>query len=66
MKVDFYTKALLTVIATCLVILTSRNVVLIPEAKAGARTTCTGELKANAWGGIKESIGGYAVEITCN
>jgi hypothetical protein len=67
MKVDLYTKATLTVIAICLLILTSRAVLLIPEAKAVARATvCTGELSANAWGGIKASIGGYTVRISCN
>lgn len=35
-NVDFYTKAVLTVIAVCLVILTLRNTEIIPPAKASA------------------------------
>ena len=65
MKIDLYTKATLTVIAICLLVLTTRTVLLIPEAKAAAPTTCTGVLMANPYGGIKESIGGYRVAISC-
>lgn len=65
MKVDAYTKALLTVIAACLVILTLQNTSLLSQAHAAGRTICEGELKANAWGGVREMIGGYKVSITC-
>lgn len=34
MKIDFYTKAVLTVIAACLVILIIRQTTVMPEAKA--------------------------------
>ena len=34
MKIDFYTKAVLTVIAACLVILVIRQTSIMPEAKA--------------------------------
>ena len=27
--------------------------------------SCTGDLKANAWGGVEATIGGYKVELKC-
>ena len=66
MRLDLYTRVLLTIIAICLTVLTLRAVWPVPEAKAAASTTCTGELKANAWGGIEASIGGYRIQITCD
>ena len=65
MKVDAYTKALLTIIAGCLVILTLQNTSLIQRAHAAGPTICEGELKANAFGGATEIVGGYKVRITC-
>ena len=38
MKTDTYLKAVLTVIAICLVILTLKSVNILPEAQAGAKT----------------------------
>ena len=55
----------LTVIALCLVVLTLR-VVSVPSAQAGTSMSCTGDLKANAWGGMEPSIGGYKVNINCS
>ena len=66
MRVDLYTKATLTIIALCLLTITFRSVSWIPEVRAAGRITCTGQLKANAWGGVKESIGGYVVEVSCD
>lgn len=66
MKVDYYTRAILTLIAICLMILTLQTVPLAPKAVAAGYTSCTGELKANVWGGIEASIGGYKVNIQCN
>lgn len=36
MKIDFYTKAVLTVIAVCLVVLTIKQLSFVPTAKAAA------------------------------
>lgn len=55
----------LTIIALCLVALTLR-VVSVPSAQARALISCTGDLKANAWGGLEPSIGGYKVNINCS
>jgi hypothetical protein len=33
--------------------------------KASESFKCTGDLKANAWGGTEASIGGYRVDISC-
>lgn len=60
-----FTAVSLTVIAICLVVLTLR-VVSIPSAQAGTLISCTGDLKANAWGGMQASIGGYKVNINCS
>ncbi len=66
MKIDFYTKTILTVIAICLMILTLRTVQLVPEAIAQGSFSCTGDLKANAYGGVASLIGGYRVDIRCS
>jgi hypothetical protein len=55
----------LAVIALCLVVLTLRAI-SAPPVHAGTSITCTGELKANAWGGMQASIGGYKVDIRCS
>jgi hypothetical protein len=66
MKPNLYVNVLLTLIALCLMVLTLRAVPLIPPAAASAPLKCTGQLKANAWGGTKPEIGGYTVEIRCS
>lgn len=66
MRPDLYTRVLLTIIAICLTVLTLRAVWPVPEAKAATSTTCTGELKANAWGGIEPALGGYKIQIRCD
>ena len=66
MQTDRYTKVVLTIIAGCLLLIVGKNMKIMPEARAATAITCNGELKANAWGGIKESIGGYKVQIECN
>jgi hypothetical protein len=40
---------------------------LLHPARVSAQSSfkCSGELKANAWGGIESMIGGYAVELSC-
>ena len=64
---DLYLKSVLTIIALCLVIMTVKLVSPISNAHAmEGYAHCTGKIQANAWGGIKESIGGYEVDITCS
>ena len=65
MKLDLYTKVVLTIIASCLIALTVRLGHLEPVARAQTSFKCTGELKANAWGGTASSIGGYKVDVNC-
>ncbi len=65
MKIDMYTKTILTVIAICLLTLSYRLVSPVPEANAQGTVSCTGTLTANAFGGITEIIGGYNVRINC-
>ena len=66
MRVDAYTKAVLTVIAIALVVLVLRDVPLVSTARAQATATrCTGDITANAWGGTKELVGGYSVDVRC-
>lgn len=65
MKIDLYVKALLTIIAACLIALVFRSGSALTVAHAASSTTCKGELKANPWGGTEASIGGYKVELTC-
>jgi hypothetical protein len=65
MKSDFYVKVVLTVIAVCLVALTV-NAFTPTIRAASASTSCTGELKPNAYGGTNPSIGGYKVSLDCN
>ena len=65
MRPDVYTRVLLTIIALCLVIFTFRSVPFIREANADTPLSCTGELKANAFGGVEPSIGGYAISLKC-
>lgn len=66
MKLDLYANVVLTIIAICLIVLTLRAVPLIPQARAAGSIKCTGELKANAWGGTMASIGGYDIDIRCS
>jgi hypothetical protein len=60
---DPYTRFVLTVIAGCLIALVLRS----SSSDVGAQTTlkCTGQLKANAWGGSEPSIGGYSIDLNC-
>jgi len=55
----------LTVIALCLVVVTLRAI-SAPPAHAATSISCTGELKANAFGGTQALIGGYKVDIRCS
>ncbi|WP_152693274.1 hypothetical protein [Caballeronia mineralivorans] len=66
MKLDFYSKATLTVIAICLLVLTGRTFSIGPEVRASTLLTCNGQLKANSNGGTAKDIGGYLVSIQCN
>jgi len=47
-------------------VLAFRDVPLIPSARAAGSIKCSGELKANAWGGTEASIGGYKIDIRCS
>lgn len=66
MRSDTYTKIVLTVIAACLLVLTIRVLNVAPVLRAATSYSCTGELKANAWGGVEATIGGYTVRVTCD
>jgi len=66
MKTDTYTKFILSIIALCLVVLVFSKTSIINKAVAATSMHCTGEIKANAWGGTTKSIGGYEVDIKCD
>jgi uncharacterized membrane protein len=64
---DIFVKALLTIIAGCLVALTLERSALVSNARAAAPTTCTGEMKATGAGPMQASIGSsYSIKVTCN
>jgi len=65
MKVDLYTKCVLTVIALALTIIAVTSLVAVRPAFAQSDTDCSGELKANAFGGTTASIGGYSISLNC-
>jgi hypothetical protein len=64
--VDLTTKGILIVIALGIWLNLAKPILSPPTVRAAESYTCKGELKANAWGGIKETIGGYKVELTCD
>jgi hypothetical protein len=64
--VDLTTKTILIVIALGIWLNLAKPILTPPSARAADSYTCKGELKANAWGGTKESIGGYNVDLTCD
>jgi hypothetical protein len=64
MKPDRYANLALTVIAFALLAIAFRPE--IREARAQSSSfKCTGTLKANAWGGTTETLGGYEVDVSC-
>jgi hypothetical protein len=65
MKVDGSTKLLLVLIALGLWANALAPLFRPKTVRASSSATCTGTLKANAWGGEKASIGGYNVDISC-
>ena len=68
MTTDKLTNVLLAAIAIALLMI-ALNPWLRPvpiAAQAQISFDCTGELKANAWGGIEPTIGGYEVELSCD
>lgn len=69
MKVDIYTKALLTIIAVCLVVMTFQGGSIIKTAKAGEPIHCTGDLKTKlaqaSTGKYYDTEDGYNVDILC-
>jgi hypothetical protein len=64
-KIDMTTKLLLLSIAVALWARLLMPVFHPKSVKASTDITCTGDLKANAWGGEKATIGGYKVDVTC-
>ena len=65
-KIDITTKLLLLSIAVALWTSLLTPVFHPTPVKASTDIKCTGDLKANAWGGEKATIGGYKVEVTCS
>jgi len=67
MITDRVTKVLLGVIAIALFVIAMNQWVSPAPVMAQGLTSfdCTGELKANAWGGIESTIGGYAIRLNC-
>jgi hypothetical protein len=65
MRVDLYTKVVLTLIACGLLIIAFRVGPAVTSAAAQAAITCEGQLKANAKGGTAPGVGGYRIEVSC-
>jgi hypothetical protein len=65
-QTDITTKLLLLSIAVALWASLLMPVFRPKSVKASADISCTGDLKANAWGGEKATIGGYKVDVTCS
>lgn len=64
-QTDAYTRILLTTIAVCLVLITLRMWVVETPLKAATALSCTGDAKANEYGGTAEMFGGYAIRLKC-
>jgi hypothetical protein len=60
---DTYTKIILTVIAICLIFLAVQGQAVV---RAKSSLSCTGELNANAWGGVEATLGGYTISLRCD
>lgn len=70
MRTDKLTKVLLGIIAIALWIV-ALNPWLRPESvvareEMSVSFRCRGDLDANAWGGIKETLGGYSIDLRCD
>ena len=67
MVTDRVTKVLLGVIAiTLFMIAMNQWVQPVPVmAQGSASFDCTGQLKANAFGGIESMVGGYRITLNC-
>jgi hypothetical protein len=63
--IDRTTKLLLLVIALGLFANAVALLIRPQQAHAAGSLSCTGEIKANAWGGTTASIGGYNVDVKC-
>ena len=66
MKVDLYTKSVLTVIAVCLVILTLQTLQLVPKTyavPASATAAFNNEIRPNYDGSISTPMSGLPVQI---
>jgi hypothetical protein len=64
--IDRATKTILLVIAVGLLLNAAAPFLRPPAVRAQhAGMDCTGELKANAWGGTVASVGGYSMKLTC-
>ena len=68
MSTDKLTKVLLGIIAIALwMIVLNPWLRSVPvAAREQVSFECTGRLKANAWGGIEATLGGYSVNLDCD
>ena len=65
MRVDLYTKIVLTLIAASLFAISLQGGPLRAERPREVSLSCDGELKANAYGGAEAMVGGYRIDVTC-
>jgi hypothetical protein len=63
--IDKSTKILLAAIALGLFANAIAPLARPVRVRAAESFTCDGALKANAWGGVEATIGGYKVELSC-
>ena len=69
MKIDFYTKTILTVIAICLMTLILRTVPLVPTAIAQGSFECRGSLEEDSFSRLPDGaryVDVWYVIIRCN
>ena len=64
MKIDIFTKILLTIIAIALSTIAANQ--LINPAIAYSSIQCKGELTVSSFGADTPISGGYNVDVTCN
>lgn len=65
MRVDTYTRLVLTIIAACLLALVFRGMGAASLHAAG-KTRCAGEMKATGANAMQASIGAsYRIDVTC-
>jgi hypothetical protein len=66
MRSDPYVRAMLTIIAGCLLVLAARAITVMPSVRAATIATCTGDMRATTAGPVQASLGpSYKIDVKC-